>query len=110
MEWVLKWGPHIKAFEAKRKKTGVAPKPLLSMPQIQQQDLEYYNAFQTVNNSRSYGDMGGARALQISEILAYCQMVGIAKRAERVKYLGLIQQLDQIWLKHAAETQKTKKP
>lgn len=80
------------------------------MPQLQQQDLEYYNAFQSINNSRTYGDMGGPRALQISEVLAYFQIWGIAKRTERVKYLGLIQQLDQIWLKHAADIQKTKKP
>lgn len=54
--------------------------------------------------------MGGPQAISVSEINALTQLMGIAIREERVKYLDLIQMLDYIWLKHAADTQKTKKP
>ena len=110
MAWSLKWGPHVKAFELQRKKTGVTPRPLLNVPVLQKQDVPYFHAFQTVSGSRLFSDMGSPHSIQISEIFAFCQMVGIANRAERVKYLGVIQELDQIWLKHSADTQKNKKP
>lgn len=49
--------------------------------------------------------MSGAGSIPISEILALCQMVGIANPELRAKYLDLIQDLDEIWLKHWADKQ-----
>ena len=110
MAWGLKWGSHVKAFEAQAKKTGVMPVPLKSRPRLQNQDAVYYRAFTTLSQSRPSGGMGGRSAIPISEILAFCQLVGIASKEERLKYLSLIQELDQICLEHwAEESAKTKK-
>lgn len=59
-----------------------------------------------LNRSRQSGGMGAASPISVSEILAYCQLVGIANQRERVKYLNLVQDLDQICLTHWAEEQK----
>ena len=73
-----------------------------------QRDMAYYNAFNSLNRSRQSGGMGGSSPILVSEVLAYCQLVGIASGKERVKYLNLVQDLDQICLTHWAEEQKKK--
>lgn len=47
--------------------------------------------------------------LQVSEILAYCQLVGIASLASRAKYLKLLQALDGIYLEHWHSTHPSPK-
>lgn len=47
----------------------------------------------------------GFQAIPISEIKAYCDLVGIASPAQRAKYLTLVQELDQLCLEHWAEKQ-----
>lgn len=105
MAWTLKWGEHVKAFELQSKKTGIVAGPMKNRPRLKAEDVVYYNAFQTCSASRPPG-MSGASAIPISEILAYLQLVGIALREERVKYLHLIQELDHIALDHWAEEAK----
>ena len=109
MTWTLKWGAHVKAFEAHAKKTGVAAGPLANRPKLLGKDLAYFNAFSLLSEQRDYSDMDRPQAIKVSEILAFCTLVGIASQMERVKYLSLIKALDQIWTKHAADTQKNKK-
>ena len=74
-------------------------------PRLKPEDVDYYTAFNQLSSSRASG-MGGAGAIQISEILAYCLLVGIANREERVKYLSLVQELDHICLEHWAQEAK----
>lgn len=77
-----------------------------SRPRLKNVDLPYYNAFQLLSPSRPFGGMGGRGAIAISEVLAFCELVGIAIREERLKYLLLIQELDQVYLEHAAAEAK----
>ena len=49
--------------------------------------------------------MSGGSAIPISEVCAFLQVMGIASRAERAKYLSLIQDMDQIWLDFRAKQQ-----
>jgi len=110
LAWCLRWGAHVKAFEAQAKKTGVVPNPLKSRPHLLNKDAVYYHAFTTLSQARPSAGMGGRSAIPVSEVLAFCQLVGIASREERLKYLSLIQELDQICLEHwADEAAKTKK-
>lgn len=109
MTWSLKWGAHVKAFEAQAKKTGIKSGPLLNRPRLQRQDVPYYIAFNSLSQARPQG-MNGSGPIPVSEILALCQLVGIANQPERVKYLNLIQQLDYICLEHwASERSKQTK-
>jgi hypothetical protein len=109
LAWTLKWGDHVKAFELQTKKTGIPAGPMKNRPRLHREDVPYYNAFQTCNASRPLGP-GGAGAIPISEVLAFLQLVGIAIREERVKYLHLIQDLDNLALEHWAEEAKKKSP
>lgn len=59
--------------------------------------------------------MAGPNPVLISEIREYLDLMGIASQRARAKYLRLIQQLDSVYLLHAAEKQvqganKTTKP
>jgi hypothetical protein len=76
-----------------------------SRPRLLNGDVPYYNAFQYCNASRP-ASMGGMCAIPISEINAFCQLVGIVTREERVKYLELIQELDNLCLEHWAKEAK----
>lgn len=105
MAWSLQWGEHVKSFEAQAKKSGIVPGPLKARPRLKYEDLPYYNAFQTVSAARPVG-ISGNSGIPVYEILAFCQLVGIASREERVKYLSLIQDLDQICLEHWAKEAK----
>lgn len=82
------------------------------MPKLKQLDDEYLDAYYTLSNARA-SDMSGPSPIQLSEIDAYFRVMGIDERDERVKYVALIQQLDQVFLKHArdqAARHNNKKP
>lgn len=42
--------------------------------------------------------------LQVSEVLALCDLRGIVQVAERSKYLRIVQQLDQVFFQHLADS------
>lgn len=81
------------------------PGPLLSRPRIKLLDKEYLDAFHTLSKSRPR-DMAGPGAIPVSDVLAYVNLVGVASGEERVKYLRLIQQMDDVFLEHAREEAK----
>lgn len=84
------------------------PRALAMRPKLMGKDAPYYLAFHSCSRSRPM-TMVGAGAIPISEVCAYCQLVGIASVAERSKYLNLLQDMDQIWLDHQAKKQPSKK-
>lgn len=102
MKWGLQWGPHLKAFEARAKRTGVQPAPLLNRPKILPHDRRYLEAFHTLGASRSAG-MGGPEPIKLQEILAYFEIADIRELPRRQRYLEVIQSLDAVFLQHAAE-------
>lgn len=66
--------------------------------------MVYYNAFNDLSASRPPGGMGGGAApIPISEVLAFCELLGIANLRERAKYLRLVKELDKICLDHWSE-------
>lgn len=76
-------------------------------------DYSYLQAFNTLSNSRG-ATSAGPQPIQVSEVLALLCVQGIDEVEERVKYVALIQKMDQIYLKHAAaqvaRQRKNKKP
>ena len=104
------WGSHVKAFEERIKKTGEIPGPMKNRPRLKNEDVAYYTAFNHLSSARPSGGMGVAAAIPVSEVLAFCELVGIAIREERVKYLDLVQELDQICLEHWAKEASKKSP
>lgn len=81
------------------------------MPKLKRFDDIYLNAYNTLANAREAG-MSGPQPIRLTEIDAYFSLLGIDERPERVKYLGLIQRLDSVYLQHAAEqvAKNKKKP
>jgi hypothetical protein len=60
------------------------------------------DAYYSLTAARSSG-FGGAEPIQISEIVAYLDLVGILDRDERAKYLRHVQRLDNAYLTYARE-------
>jgi hypothetical protein len=98
----------VKVFEERAKKTGVKPAPLLTRPKLKYQDVEYFEAYEALASGRPPG-FTGPGAIPVSEILAYVNLVGIASRDARLKYLRLIQAMDQTYLTFVVEAQKNNK-
>ena len=70
------------------------------------QDLMFdWSAFVILSGSRQVG-MGGACAIPVSEIVAYCELIGITDSECRVTLLRRIQILDGEYLKIQAEKSK----
>lgn len=106
MAWSLTYGEYVKVFEDRARRTGVVPPPLQNRPRLQPQDMPYIEAFNCVSRGRPIGDMGGTGRIAVSEIHAYLQVVGIANKSLRVKYLRLIQMLDDVFVGHYLERDK----
>lgn len=53
-------------------------------------------------------NMSGPNPLSIAEVSAFCILMGIASRDDRVKYLRITQKLDQVFLNHWHENNKNK--
>lgn len=52
--------------------------------------------------------MSSPNPIQVSELSALCQLMGIASGADKAKYLRIVQKLDQVYLSHWAESNKSK--
>ena len=109
MGWQLKWGSHLKAFEARARATGVKPAPLVTRPRLAITDAPFIEAFFTISSTRTFG-FSAPNPIQIAEVAAYCSVLGIASQPERAKYLRLIQMLDQVYLADWREKHPSKKP
>lgn len=72
------------------------------MPKLKRFDDIYLEAYNTLSSTR-VSTMAGPQPIQLSEIDAYFRVMGIDERDERVKYVALIQRLDQVYLQHAGE-------
>ena len=98
----------MKGLEARAKQTGVKSAPLLNKPKLRPEDDEYLTAFFAIGDSRRMG-MNSPDPIQITEILAFCQLMGIESFDVRSKYLRLTQRMDAAYLNywHRAHPQKT---
>lgn len=65
-------------------------------------------AFNTLSEARTAG-MSGHNPIAISEVLAFCELVGIANYELRSKYLLLVREMDQVCLTHWADNNKKAK-
>jgi hypothetical protein len=61
--------------------------------------VKYHDAFRHLGASRHYGQ-GGPLPIAVSEVKAYLDLVGIESPRTRMKYLRLIQRMDQVELAH----------
>lgn len=92
----------MKVYEERAKRTGVKPGPLLSRPKLEAPDLPFMRAYDALDMARTWG-MSAPNPISLAEIEAYCNLSGIAFPRARLKYLSLIQRLDQVYLAHWAE-------
>lgn len=75
------------------------PAPLRSRTKLQSVDVPYWRAFHSLHAARPHSSAGPA-PIAVSEVLAYCELVGIASVPQRVKYLRLMQRLDAVYFDH----------
>lgn len=78
------------------------PAPLAEEPRLEDHEIAYFEVFSGLSASRSYSD-GGPQPIRISEILAYCQLMGVSQLEARQDTLQMVQALDGVWMTHQVE-------
>lgn len=73
------------------------PIALLEKPALYESSQEFYYAFRTISQGRMHSEIG-PQAIQISEVLAYCDMMGIDRVDDRSVLLQLIQAMDSAYI------------
>lgn len=85
-----------------------APHPAeLTKPALRSEYRRYYDAFRSLSASRIWSQIG-PNPLQISEIRAYLEMVGIEDPETKMMYMRLIQGMDQVEVKHIQAKSRAK--
>jgi hypothetical protein len=68
-------------------------------PALRSDCIKYYDAYRLLGASRIWSQVGPS-SIQVSEIKAYLDMLGIEDPLTKLKYMRLIQQMDRVELKH----------
>lgn len=72
---------------------------LQNRPQMTQWVIEYWEAFQTLGNSR-IPHQGGIGPIPLTEIVAYMDAIYLYDVDERLRMIKMIQSLDRVYMKH----------
>lgn len=62
-------------------------------------------AFDMLSRSRQVG-MSSPQPLQIQEMVAYLDLVGVKETQQRLRYVSILQSLDDVYLAHVLENSK----
>ena len=82
-------------------RTGKKPEALRNRPAIGEADFFYISCFYDLDTSRDLGDTH--KPLTIKDIHAYIEILGGFTREEMYRFLKMIQNLDQTYLKFKLE-------
>lgn len=82
--WKAEWGDKTEFLED-LEDSGMSPKALENKPEIHTWMIEYIDAFEVLNQTRSYGM--APNPISLTEILAYLQLYGSSDAASFVKYI-----------------------
>lgn len=91
------------------RRTGRKPKALQEKPNLEDDGVEAYVAFQRLSSGRPYGDMG-PNAIAVSEIYAYCRLMGVVDPDERELLTRFICTMDGIFIEHTLNKMRSKIP
>lgn len=107
--WHLKWGTreYDKLFKLILEDTGVPHPAHASKPTLRSDCIRYYDAFRHLSVSRLWNQVG-PQPIQINEIHTYLNLVGIEDTSTKLKYLRLIQTLDNVERDFIAQQQSQK--
>jgi hypothetical protein len=84
------------------RRSGKMPAPLAEEPTLEDHEIGYFEVFSGLSSSRSYAD-GSPQPIRVSEVLAYCQLMGIDRLEQRQDTLQMVQALDGVWMTHQVE-------
>lgn len=77
--------------------TGEAPDALLRRPRLRPDVWGYWDGFFTLSDARQHNQTG-LLPIQVSEVLAYCDVVGIPRGDPAAKMLRIVQAMDKAYL------------
>ncbi len=107
----MQWGDEgsVKLFKLIYEDTGHHHPAYLNKPALRDDCIKYLDAFRLLSASRLWSEVG-PQPIQLSEIKAYMQLVGIKDKSTKLKYVRLIRSMDSVTLKHIhAERDKARK-
>lgn len=106
----MTWGPQIEFLQGVEKSTGVAPGALRERPKLAGTQGYYKDVFSDLASSRTYTAEGFACPILLSEVLAYCELFGIAGMEERDRLYRMVRAMDSAFCKVVSERVKSKLP
>lgn len=81
---------------------GITPSGLANRPSITSDDAQYLNGFRHLTHSRAYGQYGPL-PITLTDVLSYLHLIDEENVGERLKFLRVIQNMDGVYLEHAAK-------
>lgn len=89
-------------------RTGIAPAALLSRPDPGPDILFYLECFFSLNRLRPIG-YSGPQPLSIPDILCYGDLVGFGAPTDRLWFLDMMAELDEVYRGHVDAAQKKRR-
>lgn len=104
LRWEVEHGRNAARFAQIEADGGEAPEAWRKRPKLEPRDSWAYAAWASLSGSR--GTTGGMAPtplpIAVSEVLAYCNLAGIADGWPRVAFARLVRALDAVYLEHVA--------
>ena len=104
LTWELEWGPQLESLK-KLHAGGIEVQALQNRPTISQWVIEYWDAFQILSGSRAT-HQGGIGTIPLSEMVAYMEATYLTDVDERLRFIRMIQSLDQVYVIHVNDKAK----
>jgi len=100
--WELSWGKHIDMLKEAAQVPGMPPpKALLSRPALPEHLRPSLSAFYEISCGRMVTEQ--PQPIQVAEVLAYAQLMGIDSHTEREQLFTIVRALDAAYLTQSAK-------
>jgi hypothetical protein len=83
---------------------GITPSGLRDRPSLDKGDHTHLDGYRFLTRSRTYSEVG-PNPITVSEVRSYLQLVEEDRVEERLKFLRFVQDMDSVYLEHAAAKQ-----
>lgn len=109
----MTWGPQVDFLKLVEQQTGQPNLTLQNRPVLSPNLWYYRDIYAEVSGSRHYSMDGSPLPIPISEVLAYCEMFGVADMDARERLFKMIRTMDNTFreaISKQREVAKKKRP
>ena len=93
----MQWGGSESFFKVVREDTGTPHPADIGRPALRNDCIKYFDAFRYLGASRLWSEVG-PQPVQVSEVKAYVDMIGLDDVDTKLKFLKFVQLMDRVEL------------